>query len=66
MKFATLVLLPALVPITTSGVPGRDGWTMSTEAISSSSECSEDDADSEERLPTRTNSDLLCERTRLT
>lgn len=77
MKLETLVLLPgegAPAPVltvsmmTSPGVPGREGWTIPTETISpsSSSERSEDDADSEERLPTMMNWDPLCERTRLT
>ena len=48
--------------VTSPGVPGQEG-----EAISSStSECSEDEPDSEERPPTMMNWALLCERTRLT
>ena len=77
IKLETLVLLPGqgapvfvlTVPMMTSpGVPGREDWTISTETISpsSSSECSEDETDSEEWPPTMTNWDLLCERTRLT
>jgi len=71
IKLETLVLLPGegTVPMTTSpGVSGREGWTISTETISPSSpsECSEDETDSEELPPTMMNSDLLCERTRLT
>lgn len=73
IKSETLVLgtpVPVLTVsmMTSRGVPGRESWTISTETISpsSSSECSEDEADSEERLPTMMNLDLLCERTRLT
>ena len=70
MKSETLVLPPAPATatsmMTSPGVPGRECWTISTETASSSSECSEDDTDSEEWLPTMTNRDLLCERTRLT
>jgi len=69
IKLETLVLPVLTVSMMTSpGVPGREGWTISTETISlpSSSECSEDEPDSEERLPTMMNWDLLCERTRLT
>jgi hypothetical protein len=73
IKLETLVLLPGrgsapvltVSMMTSPGVPGREGWTISTETISpsSSSECSEDEA--EERPPTMMNWDLLCERTRL-
>jgi len=71
IKFETLVLLPGegtVSMMTSPGVSGREGWTISTATISlsSPSEGSEDETDSEEPPPTMMNSDLLCERTRLT
>lgn len=70
IKLETLWLLPGPVltvsMMTSPGEAGRERWTMSTETISSSSECPEDEPDSEERPPTMMNWVLLCERTRLT
>ena len=70
IKLATLVLSPGPVltvsMMTSPGVADRERWIISTETISSSSECSDDEPDSEERLPTRMNWVFLCERTRLT
>ena len=70
IKSETLVLLlGASAPVLTSpGEVGREDGSISTITISPSSpsECSEDETDSEERLPTMMNWDLLCERTRLT
>ena len=59
IKLETLVLPLVTVvkvsAINSPGVPGRDCGATSTGTISSSSDCSEDDDDSEERLPTMMN-----------
>jgi len=74
IKLETLVLLvgqgtpaPVLMVsmMTSPGVSGLEDWTI-TIPPSSSSECSEDSDDSDERPPTMMNWDSLCERTRLT